>query len=133
MSETPSTPTHENVSLWVRIRRAVNHALAMPPPLELTPEDERIVAWVARMIVRRRLTEPALMLLEMARPLNFVASQFLVLIGPFATVLLKPPDYDRFVALLEHRQGVDVLIRAISHEAEGTLSGLPTDGRTTES
>lgn len=112
------TSMREHTSLWDRIRRVVGHAFAIPPPLTVTPEDEELVGRVARMIVRRRMATPALMLLEVSRPLNFVASQFLVFIGPFATVLLKPTEYERFTALLEHREGLDVLIRAITGEAE---------------
>jgi len=51
----------------------------MPPPLELAPADREVLAKVASMLVRRRLGSPALMVLEMSRPINFVASQFLVL------------------------------------------------------
>jgi hypothetical protein len=114
----------EHTFLWVRIRRAVGHALAIPPSLQLTPEDEQLLARIAAMIVRRGLGAPAIMLLDTVRPLNFVASQFLVFLGPFATVLLKPADYDRFVALLENRQGVDMLIKAITDEADRNPSGL---------
>ncbi len=90
----------------------------MPPSLQLTPEDEQLLARIAAMIVRRGLAAPAIMLLDTVRPLNFVASQFLVFLGPFATILLKPVEYERFTALLEHREGVDVLIKAITDEAD---------------
>jgi len=76
------------------------------------------VGKVARLIVRRRLAAPALMLLESGRPFNFVASQFLAFCGPFATLLLDRAEYDRFVALLEHREALDVLVEAISAEAD---------------
>jgi len=90
----------------------------MPPPLVLTPEDEKLVAKIASMIERRQLSAPAIMVLEMGRPLNFVASQFLVFLRPFATMLLNPKEYERFVAILEHREGIEVLIRAIASESD---------------
>lgn len=102
----------------------MGHALAIPPSLQLTPEDEQLLARIAAMIVRRGLAAPAIMLLDTVRPLNFVASQFLVFLGPFATILLNPVEYERFTALLEHREAVDVLIKAITDEADRNPSGL---------
>ena len=103
----------------------------MPPPLVLTPEDQQLIAKVAAMIVKRRLAAPAIMALEMGRPLNFIASQFLVFLHPFATALLKPAEYERFTRILEHREGVDVLIEAISRtdEAMRRNSG-PSEAKT---
>ncbi|HOT37628.1 MAG TPA: hypothetical protein PLT86_13280 [Candidatus Latescibacteria bacterium] len=90
----------------------------MPPPLELAPADREVLAKVASMLVRRRLGSPALMVLEMSRPINFVASQFLVFMKPFATALLNPTEYERFVRILEHREGIDALVEAITNGSE---------------
>lgn len=86
----------------------------MPAPLELSDDDRAVLNRVARMLARRRLTSPALMLLEMSRPINFIASQFLVFMHPFATALLNPAEYGRFTRILEHREGMDALIDAIT-------------------
>jgi len=108
----------EHTSPWKRLRESVSYALAMPPPLELSPADREVLAKVASMLVRRRLGSPALMVLEMSRPINFVASQFLVFMKPFATALLNPTEYERFVRILEHREGIDALVEAITNGAE---------------
>ena len=79
----------------------------------MSAKDEELVAKVANMIAKRRLTSPAIMALEVGRPLNFVASQFLAFIAPFATMLLNEQEYRRFTEILEHRESVDVLVRAI--------------------
>ena len=108
----------EHTSAWKRLRESVRYALAMPPPLELAPADREVLAKVASMLVRRRLGSPALMVLEMSRPINFVASQFLVFMKPFATALLNPTEYERFVRILEHREGIDALVEAITNGSE---------------
>jgi len=94
----------------------------MPPPLELTPEDEQAVSKVAAVIARRNLATPAIMVLETGRPLNFVASQFLVFLQPFATMLLNPREYERFTRILEHREGVNVLVEAIMRADQAVQS-----------
>ena len=113
----------EHTSAWKRLRESVRYALAMPPPLELAPADREVLAKLATMLVRRRLGSPALMVLEMSRPINFVASQFLVFMKPFATALLNPTEYERFVRILEHREGIDALVEAI---ANGNENGAAT-------
>jgi hypothetical protein len=77
-----------------------------------------IIAKIVDMIARRRLVAPALMALEMSRPINFVASQFLVFVQPFATMLLNAREYERFVRILEHRDGIGTLIERITDRAE---------------
>ena len=115
--------TSKPASLWHRLRNGIKHALAMPPPLVLTDDDRQVVDKVAGMVVKRRMTVPAIMLLETGRPLNFIASQFLVFIQPFATMLLNPREYERFALILEHREGVEVLIQALTRlDAEGAAS-----------
>ena len=122
----------ERVSLWTRLRREIAHALAMPPPLELTDSDAELIAKVANMIVRRRLATPAMMALEIARPLNFVASQFMAFLSPFATMILNREEYDRFAQILEHRQAVDALVDAISRSEAARSSADPADDEESE-
>ncbi|HRU22709.1 MAG TPA: hypothetical protein P5569_02070 [Candidatus Latescibacteria bacterium] len=117
-TESRYTPLPEHTSAWKRLRESVRYALAMPPPLELAPADREVLAKLATMLVRRRLGSPALMVLEMSRPINFVASQFLVFMKPFATALLNPTEYERFVRILEHREGIDALVEAITNGSE---------------
>ena len=115
--------TPKNESLWHRLITSVKNAFAMPPPLVLTDEDRALVEKVAAIVVKRRLTVPAILMLETGRPMNFIASQFLVFIQPFATMLLNPREYERFASILEHREGVEVLIQALSRlDAEGSRS-----------
>lgn len=107
------------------MRAQMRHAFAMPEPLELTEDDRALLRRLAELVVRRRLSSPALMLLEIGRPVNYVASQFLQFLNPFATMVLKGKDYERFVHILEHRQGIQAMVDMIDEvESERTGSGV---------
>jgi hypothetical protein len=105
---------HENTSRWDRLRAGLKHAFAVSEPLELSDADHALLAKVAGMVARRNLTTPALMVLEMGRPLGWVASQFLHFISPFATAILNKDEYARISQILENRQGVDAVITSVS-------------------
>lgn len=100
----------------------------MNPPLVPTDDDRKIIDKIAAYIVKRKLTTAAILFLETGKPLNFVASQFLVFIQPFATFLLNQQEYERFTRTLEHRQGVELLIQAINRaDADGFASFMRED------
>jgi len=67
----------------------------------------------ARFIVERRLTPAALMTIESLRPLNFIGSQFMYLIMPFAELFFNPRQYQEFAALLEDDEYVKILMERI--------------------
>ena len=101
-----------------RLRTWAAHAFAVEGSSD-NPFDEEEVALAGRLagfVVERRLTTPALMLLESGRPLNFVGSQLLAFFSPFVTLVFSPTEYDRFVRLLEKRRGIDLLIEAIEQK-----------------
>ncbi len=106
------------------MRAQMRHAFAMPEPLELTEDDRALLRRLAELVVRRRLSSLALMLLEIGRPVNYVTAQFLQFLNPFATMVLKGKDYERFVHILEHRQGIQAMVDMIDEvESERTGSG----------
>jgi hypothetical protein len=103
-----------------------------------TDADHALLARIARELVGRRLTTPAIVFLESVKPLNFVGSQFLLFLDPLLKVFLgketgsagQEPglpsagwssDYRRFVALLEKRETIERLIVQIE-EAEEAVS-----------
>ncbi len=75
--------------------------------------QREVLQRVADVLVQRRLTAPAIMMLESVKPLSFIASQGLVVLGPLLQALLPVQDYDRFVAALESRENVEWLIRRL--------------------
>ena len=76
-------------------------------------EDEALLDRVARYIVARHMTTPAVLFLESMRPLNFVGSQAMVFLRPILASFFSAQDYERLAAILEKRQSVDALIGRI--------------------
>ncbi|MGQ9730922.1 MAG: hypothetical protein ACUVX8_06550 [Candidatus Zipacnadales bacterium] len=94
-----------------------------PPPLTDKPTDEELIERIARELVARRLAAPATFLLESSRPLSFLASQGLILLGPFVDAALEVPHYDAFVRMIECRENVEKLIERIEQLEEERLRG----------
>lgn len=91
------------------------HAFALEDPAVGWSEDERaLVERLAEFIVRRRMGAAAAMALEACRPLNFLGSQALVFLAPFATLVFSRTEYQRFTRMLECRQCIDLLAEAIA-------------------
>jgi hypothetical protein len=75
--------------------------------------DRALIDRLAAFVVRRRMTVPALMLLESGRPLNFIGSQLLAFLAPFVTMVFSEQEYSRFTGILERRGCVDLIIERI--------------------
>ena len=93
----------------------LRHAFKVEESGVATPDDAtaEVVEKICREIARREMTVPALMLLEMSRPLNFIGAQALHFFQPFGTVLVDPGAWDRFATFLEKRGSVEYLIQRI--------------------
>ncbi len=89
------------------------------PHEEVLPEDvseedtERILRKLATEIVNRRLTAPAIFLLESCNPLSFIGSQAMIALEPFIQAIFDLPDYRRIALLMERRENVQKLITMI--------------------
>jgi hypothetical protein len=86
----------------------------MPEPEPLTEEQilERISDW----IVKKRMSTPALFLLESFRPMNFIGSQFVVFCQPFLSMLFDPAGIETFTATMERRENVERLLILIERK-----------------
>lgn len=97
-----------NIKAWWR------HAFAVEDPeAGWSAADRELVERLADFIVRRRLGTAALMALEAGRPCNFLGSQALTFLAPFATLVFSTAEYKRFTRILERRQCVDLFLEAI--------------------
>jgi hypothetical protein len=95
-------------------------AVDEPGSLEVNDRQKQIVDKLAREVVRRRLTTPALFALEMGRPLNYIGSQALLFFQPIVSVLFDTEGYRDFARFMEHRESVAYLcerIEAVEAEA----------------
>lgn len=68
---------------------------------------------VARFLAVRRLSPAAIMTIESLRPLNFIASQFMYMIGPFVEIFLSAKEYQEFAALIENDEYIKILLDRI--------------------
>ena len=87
----------------------------VPIVAEDIPPDEvaELIESVADGLVRRRLTTPALLALEMCKPLNFLGSQALVALQPFVAAFVDPTGYRKLALVLERDSNVELLMRRI--------------------
>ncbi len=100
---------------WKNIKDDVRHAFAVSECCDpFSADDHRLAERLAQFVTKRALNSPCILILELARPLNFIGSQLLIFLRPFATFLFSASEYDRFVRLLEKRQSVDLLVAKIS-------------------
>ncbi len=82
--------------------------------VEISKEDaQELMDRTAKFIVERRMGSAALLFIESLRPLNFIASQLLYLIAPFAEIIFKPDEYQKFACALESDENVKYLLDKI--------------------
>ncbi|MCZ6679748.1 MAG: hypothetical protein O7E52_21160 [Candidatus Poribacteria bacterium] len=87
------------------------------PPLILDeiPRDEQdaLLTKVAQQIVKRRLTVPAILFLEICKPINFIGSQILIALNPFLQSICNTAEYQKFALIIERDENVELLIQLI--------------------
>lgn len=79
-------------------------------------QQREVLGKVADEIARRGMTPVALFALESIRPLSFLASQALVVMGPIVKSLLSLKEYDVFCDALEDRANLDWLVARLEEE-----------------
>lgn len=103
----------------------LKHAFAVEPggPVVPTEAEAALVSRLARAVVRRGLTSPALLALECSHNLNFFASQALVFFAPLLQLLFNRQEYDTVVGFLERRGSIEYMCRRLEALAEGDECG----------
>ncbi len=76
-------------------------------------ERDAILERIAQGIVRRGMAAPAVLFLELNKPLSFVASQSLIVLTPFLAPFVGIENVHRYSRLLEKRENVELLIERI--------------------
>ena len=84
-----------------------------------TEERDRALARIAEGIVRRGMVAPAILFLEMHKPLTFFASQSLIVLSPIVAPIVGLQNCVLASRLLEDRANVERLIVQIE-TANGT-------------
>lgn len=106
--------------LW----RKIKYAFRVTPEEPLREEEVELMRRLAGQICRRGMSAPAILALESARPLGFLGSQALIALKPFLELLVSRRDYERFISILERRDGVARFITCIEQaESEEPYAG----------
>jgi hypothetical protein len=74
---------------------------------------EQLIENLARRAAQLGVTAPAILFLEMHKPLAFLGAQVLWAAQPFLNPWLRPADLRDLALLLEERDGVDALIQRL--------------------
>ena len=106
----------------------LKHAFEVDPPgpAEPSAEERDLIDRLARAVVRRGLTSPALIFLECGRPLNFLASQFMVFFAPIVTTIFRGQEYPILAQFLDRRGSVEYICRRIE-AADGAAPSSPAN------
>ncbi len=110
---------------WQKIRAAAARAFHVEPagPAKPTPEEAALVEHVAREIVRRQMTQPALLFFESSRPLSGVGAAAMHFLQPFVAVVIKPATWATLATFLERSGAIEYLclrIEALASEPPET-------------
>jgi hypothetical protein len=80
-------------------------------PSEVFSEEQNVLLKkIAKKIVDLQMGVVAIMFLESVKPLNFVGSQAMAFLQPFATAIFTWKDYEEFRVILEDRRSIEALI-----------------------
>lgn len=71
-------------------------AMKLPEQGPLPEEEQVVLEKVAKKVVEKSMTVPAIVFLESVKPLNFVGSQAMVFFEPIVQSLFNLKDYDTF-------------------------------------
>jgi hypothetical protein len=88
----------------------------------VTDDDRALLDRVAARVVELRLEVPAVLAIESASPLSLLAGQAMLFFEPFVAAWLRLPDYRRFAALVQRRDALELLARAIETRANAEIA-----------
>ena len=73
----------------------------------------KIISDLAKDIVQRGLSVPAIFFLESSKYVSFIGSQFLVFLGPIATCFINNKKFYNLTSILEKKSNIEFLISEI--------------------
>lgn len=76
---------------------------------------------MARFFVDRRMASAAIMTIESLKPINFIGSQLMYMVSPFAEIFFNSKEYQEIAALVENDDYVNLLSKRIDDLEEEYL------------
>lgn len=99
---------------WQKIKSAFSNAFDYDDGrADVTEEEMALLDRLAAFVVRRRLTTPAILLLETTSPFNFVASSAMSFFRPLFGMIFSTKEYKKIEKLLEKRCSISLLAERI--------------------
>ena len=86
-------------------------------------QSEQLIEQLTEQISRWRLTMPAILLLQVTRPLSLIASQGLLLCQPFLSFVYDAPRVADYAEMLADRANIDRLVARLEAEEEARGAG----------
>ena len=77
--------------------------------------SRKIIKKLAKEIVKRGMSAPAIFFLESTKYVSFIGSQFLVFLGPISTMFINDKKYYQFINLIEKKENIEYLIIQIEN------------------
>ena len=90
-------------------------SMQIPDPKKdpLPKEQVEVLDKLARAVVRRGMTVPAILFLESVKPLNYIGSQVMVFFEPIVQTVFNFKDYELIREALERRDTIEKLVLLI--------------------
>ncbi len=110
---------------WIKNAFAVDP----PGPQEPTEEQRLVIDKVCRAVVRRGLTTPAIVALQMSRPLNYLGSQAMHFFRPILATVTDTDGLRHFAEFVEHRGSFEYILTRLE-EIEAELESDKSGNRT---
>lgn len=86
---------------------------------ELTEQEtEALVSKAAEAIRKRRMETPAILFLEMHKPLSYLASQAAIVFSPFIVPFVGQDKLQEYSRLFSKRENVERLIKALEADRQ---------------
>jgi len=86
-------------------------------------QSDQLIEQVTEQISRWRLTMPAILLLQVTRPLSLIASQCLLLCQPLLSFVYDAPRIADYAEMLADRANIDRLVARLEAEEHARGSG----------
>jgi len=106
-----SVPSQSRMSIaleWLKHAFAIEKGEPTP-----TPRQEELIDRLSHEVVKRGLTVPAIMFLEMSKPMNQLGANALHFFSPLITAVTDAQSHRDFAEFLEHRGSIELLCRRI--------------------
>lgn len=91
-------------------------------------ELDEFIKTLAELVVNRGMSVPAIMALEMAKPLSFVGYSSLVIFGPLLEFIVDPVKMEKLQEVIADREKIEALMVSIE-----TLEKFKKDSKEGES